>query len=395
MKIAVVGGGASGLMAAITAAGAAARVILFEGNNKPGKKILSTGNGRCNLSNTALDPSLYHGSAAKLAGLVIGEYGVKETLAFFDKIGIPCVTAASAKGDDRWVYPACREAAQVHRALEMECERLGVQIYTECRIVRVAKDRKIFRLTTEDGTVFTADRVIISTGGMAAPKTGSDGNGYGLAQDLGHSIVQPLPALGALTSDNPLCKRLGGVRAEAKVSLMIDGKVAAQESGEVQFTEYGLSGIPVFQLSGRAVQALAEGKNVALRLNLWPTRIYNELYLMLADRRVRRPTVKSGAILLGMVPDKLVGPLLEKSRIDPQAPCNTLTREELVRLDFNSCQVTAGGIPASELSANLESLLCPGLFFTGEIVDTDGPCGGYNLQWAWSSGRIAGLAAAR
>ena len=410
MKITVIGGGASGMMAAITAAAAGAQVEILEGGPILGKKILSTGNGRCNLTNAALDPGLYQGSGAKIAAALIKEFSVRDTVAFFDKIGIPTVAAASARGNDSWIYPACKEAAAVRKALELECERLGAAILTEHKVTALEKVEKEFVITTREGIQYISDRVILTAGGKACPKSGSDGSGYELAASFGHSIVTPLPALGALISDSPLCPALAGIRTDAIVSLVVNRSISAEEAGEVQFTDYGLSGIPVFQLSSRAVRALTEGKQVMIRINLVPALKMNDLYLQLSERKVRRGLHESGTLLLGLVPDKMVPTLLKLAGIRLHIPCSEIGRDALMKLayslqnlefeindakDFDACQVTSGGIPASEVSLNLESLKVRGLYFAGEILDVDGPCGGYNLQWAWTSGYKAGSEAAR
>lgn len=409
MQIAIIGGGAAGMMAAITAAGTGAPVTLLEGGPTFGKKLLSTGNGRCNLTNLNLDPSRYNGSAAKLAAALLKDYSVRETLTFFERIGIPTVAAASARGADSWVYPACKEAAAVRRALELECERLGVQMLADTKVTALKKKDGVFEIISRGNRIMTADRVILAAGGKAFPKSGSDGSGYELAASFGHRIVDPLPALGALISDSSLCQALSGIRAEALVTLLIDRKAIAQDQGEVQFTEYGLSGIPVFQLSGRAVNCLMQGRQVTLRLNLMPGIGINDLFLQLSERRTRRGMHESGTLLLGLVPDKMTAPLLKTADIRLHVPCSEISRDSLMKLaylmqnfefeindakDFDFCQVTSGGIPASEVSLCLESLKVSGLYFAGEILDVDGPCGGYNLQWAWTSGHKAGRAAA-
>ena len=398
------------MMAAITAAAAGAQVEILEGGPILGKKILSTGNGRCNLTNAALDPGLYQGSGAKIAAALIKEFSVRDTVAFFDKIGIPTVAAASARGNDSWIYPACKEAAAVRKALELECERLGAAILTEHKVTALEKVEKEFVITTREGIQYISDRVILTAGGKACPKSGSDGSGYELAASFGHSIVTPLPALGALISDSPLCPALAGIRTDAIVSLVVNRSISAEEAGEVQFTDYGLSGIPVFQLSSRAVRALTEGKQVMIRINLVPALKMNDLYLQLSERKVRRGLHESGTLLLGLVPDKMVPTLLKLAGIRLHIPCSEIGRDALMKLayslqnlefeindakDFDACQVTSGGIPASEVSLNLESLKVRGLYFAGEILDVDGPCGGYNLQWAWTSGYKAGSEAAR
>ncbi|MBO4873025.1 MAG: aminoacetone oxidase family FAD-binding enzyme [Lachnospiraceae bacterium] len=398
------------MMAAITAAAAGVQTEILESGPVLGKKILSTGNGRCNLTNASLDPALYQGSGARIAAALIKEFNVRDTVGFFDKIGIPTVAAASARGNDSWIYPACKEASAVRKALELECERLGVSILTDHKVISVEKFEKEFVITTREGVRFVSDRVILTTGGKAFPKSGSDGSGYELAAAFGHSIVSPLPALGALISDSALCPSLAGIRSDAIVSLIVNRSIAAEETGEVQFTEYGLSGIPVFQISSRAVRALTEGKQVTVRINLIPAWKLNDLYLKLSERKVRRGLHESGTLLLGLVPDKMVPTLLKLAGIRLHIPCSEISRDALMKLaynlqnlefeindakDFDACQVTSGGIPASEVSLNLESLKVRGLYFAGEILDVDGPCGGYNLQWAWTSGWKAGSEAAK
>lgn len=410
MHIGIIGGGASGMMAAITAAGAGASVTLLESGSVLGKKILSTGNGRCNLTNLSLDPALYQGSFRRHAAVLLREFSVSDTIAFFENIGIPAVAAASARGDDAWVYPACKEAAALRMALAMECERLGVEILCDSKVTTLKKQEGSFQILCENGASLTADRVILTTGGKAFPKSGSDGSGYALAQSFGHGLVTPLPALGALISSHPGCKSLAGIRADGALSLQVEGELTAQESGEIQFTEYGLSGIPVFQLSGRAVRELVAEHQVVLSLDLKANKTEEEVFLDLVERRIRREGKESGTLLLGLVPSKMVPVLFKLCGIPLHVPCEEISKDSLLKLagqlkafdfeivdarDFDACQVTSGGIPATEVSLALESIKVKGLFFAGEILDLDGPCGGYNLQWAWTSGHAAGLAAAK
>lgn len=410
MKVAIIGGGASGMMAAITAAGAGAEVMLFESGAVLGKKILSTGNGRCNLTNAMLDVSLYQGSFRRHASVLLREFSVEDSLAFFDNIGIPTVTAASARGSDVWVYPSCKEASAVRMALAMECERLGVNCLTESKVKSAVKREGVFSLRTESGEEYQADRLILTSGGKAFPKSGSDGSGYTLAQSFGHSLVTPLPALGALISSHPACKNLAGIRMDGRLHLLVDGEITAEEEGELQFTDYGLSGIPVFQISGRAVRELVAGHGVYLSLDFKPEQTEEELLLDLVERKIRRDMQESGTLLIGLVPSKMVPVLFKECGIPLHVPCAEISRDSLMRLaallkafvfeiidarDFDACQVTSGGIPATEVSLALESIKVRGLYFAGEILDLDGPCGGYNLQWAWTSGHAAGLAAAK
>ena len=409
MKIAVIGGGASGQAAAISAARAGAQVSIFERNALLGKKILLTGNGRCNLSNLRLDPSRYEGSAKKLAGAALAHFSVKDTIRFFEDIGIPVIEAASARGDESWLYPRVREAAAVRGALDMACAEAGVGIMLNTYISDIRKTEKGFCLFSEDNSFF-ADRVILAGGGCAAPKSGSDGSAYALAEKMGHHPVKPLPALGALCSSSEILGRISGQRVIAQIRLVIDRKIRATESGEVQFTAYGLSGIPVFQMSALAARALDENKKVSLVLDFCPESGEKDVFAELIRRRSLFGRQESGRLMTGLIPDKLIPPFLKLAGIPLHIPVKTIRDDSLKKLScllkelsfsingsrgFEDCQVSSGGIPAEEISETLESRICPGLFFCGEIIDIDGPCGGYNLQWAWSSGFLAGAGAAK
>ncbi len=408
-RVIVVGGGASGLMSAISAAAAGADVLILEAGTRCGKKILSTGGGRCNLSNKALDPRAYHGGSRKLAEMMTSLYGVKETLTFFDRIGIPTVTLPSLRGRDQYIYPKNMEAAAVREALELECDRLGIAIKTESKVISVKPEDGLFTVTTADNTAYESERVIIATGGKAAPRSGSDGSGYLLASGLGISCTDILPALCGLDCRDERIKRFSGVRTEAKVTLLINGRAAAEDTGEVQFTDYGVSGIPVFQISGQAGKALLGGADVRVRINLYPELTADKIGLMFIERIVRRPQAETGTLLLGMVPGKMVSSLMEQAEIPFHESCRSLEKKQLQQLakvlqnqefkvlaphSFDNAQVTCGGIADEEITEHLESRQIPGLFFAGEILDVDGPCGGYNLQWAWTSGHFAGIAAA-
>ncbi len=407
MKLIIVGGGASGLMAAITAAKAAKKgtdVMLLEGGAKPGKKILSTGNGHCNLTNEKALPMAYNCDSTLILGDLMSRFSYRDTLDFFNELGIPAVSR------DGYYYPKNKEAASVRDALVSEAQRLGVRVLTGTKIVKAEKNPDCFVLTTETGVEYRADRVILAAGGMAFPKSGSDGSGYNLAMDLGHNIVQPLPGLVALTAEENWVKNLAGVRLDGTVTLQVDGIRRRSQQGEIQLTDYGISGIPVFQLSGDAVDALSSGKKVAILLNFWDNKTETDVLFALKMRCKARPELESGELLRGIVPNKCVATLLNLSKIELHIPCRNISVSGLTKLaknlsqlcftvngakDFDSAQVTRGGVPLEEVDRNLQSRITPGLFFAGELLNVDGPCGGYNLQWAWTSGHEAGAAAVR
>ena len=407
MKLIIVGGGASGLMAAIAAARTMKHsedITLIESGAKPGKKILNTGNGHCNMTNERALPMAYFSDDAKLLDDVMARFSYRDTLDFFNEIGIPAISR------DGYYYPKNREAAAVRDALLSEVQRLGVRVVSNSKIIKAEKNPDCCVLTAEGGREFRADRVILTTGGMAAPKTGSDGSGYNLAMDLGHSIEQPLPGLVALTAAEFWVKNLAGVRLEGTVTLVVDGIRRRSQQGEIQLTDYGISGIPIFQLSGDAVDALSAGKKVAIQLNFWDNKTETDILFALKMRCKARPDWESGELLRGVVPNKCIPTLLNLAKIDLHVPCKTITVSSLTKLaknlsqlsftingakDFESAQITRGGVPLAEIDRNLQSKITPGLYFAGELLNVDGPCGGYNLQWAWTSGHEAGLAAAK
>ena len=389
MKLIIVGGGASGLMAAITAAKAAKKgtdVMLLEGGAKPGKKILSTGNGHCNLTNEKALPMAYNCDSTLILGDLMSRFSYRDTLDFFNELGIPAVSR------DGYYYPKNKEAASVRDALVSEAQRLGVRVLTGTKIVKAEKNPDCFVLTTETGVEYRADRVILAAGGMAFPKSGSDGSGYNLAMDLGHNIVQPLPGLVALTAEENWVKNLAGVRLDGTVTLQVDGIRRRSQQGEIQLTDYGISGIPVFQLSGDAVDALSSGKKVAILLNFWDNKTETDVLFALKMRCKARPELESGELLRGIVPCRNISVSgLTKLAKNLSQLCFTVNGAK----DFDSAQVTRGGVPLEEVDRNLQSRITPGLFFAGELLNVDGPCGGYNLQWAWTSGHEAGAAAVR
>lgn len=412
-KIVVVGAGASGLMAACAAARAGASVTVLERMKKPGKKLLLTGSGRCNLSN--LDPGLpcaYGGDGAFAAG-IIGAYPVRETLAFFEEIGVSCTEQQGL------VYPRSFQARTVLDALLRELSRLHVRMKYDTGVLSLSRKGEggPFLLRTE-GWTYEAGRVILCCGGMAAPSTGSDGSGYSLARMAGHSVTDVLPSLTALLVRDPDLSLAAGARTKAKASLFrgqaCGGRTAPlfADSGEVQWLAEGLSGIVIFQLSRIAAGLIRGGESpqdLTLVLDLVPDlsleMLREKLLLMLAHGgEALTPEVLLGAFTheraAAFLAKKLRGPAVHRKTAIEKA--DLLSRALKARSfplaglrDFTQAQVTSGGIPPAELKPlTLESRIVPGLYFAGELLDVDGPCGGYNLQWAWSSGRTAGLMAA-
>ena len=434
--VAVIGGGASGMMAAITAAEEGARVILIEHKDRVGKKILSTGNGRCNFTNIHQEPLCYHSENPLFPWGIVEQFGARDAISFFLKLGV------YSKNRNGYLYPNSDQASAVLDALRMETGRLGIEVRTgaDCREIRpVKKGFELSLLVTEpeDGDaeqksaskkqkgkkkpasvqeravheeIIRADRVILSTGSKAAPVTGSDGSGYDLAKKLGHRIVPVLPALVQLRCEGSFFKSIAGVRVNGGVSVWSRGECIARDTGEIQLTEYGISGIPVFQVSRYAARLLHEKKKAEAVLDFMTDFTEEQTGAFLSARAKTRPDKPAEMFLIGLFHKKLSDLWVRMSEIPRRKRAGDLSENEIKRLvdliknfrvritetnSFEQAQVCCGGVDTAEVNPEtLESLYVPGLYFAGELLDVDGMCGGYNLQWAWSSGYVSGRCAA-
>ncbi|MCH5262264.1 MAG: aminoacetone oxidase family FAD-binding enzyme [Lachnospiraceae bacterium] len=403
-RIAVIGGGASGMVAAIRAAQLGAQVTVYERNDRVGKKILSTGNGKCNFSNEKMSADCYRGNGVELVDTIYNIFGVKETKEFFAGLGM------RIKERDGYLYPASGQASTVLDVLRYELERLLVRVVTGCQVTNISADRNELIVETNAHSREKYDAVILACGGCAAPKTGSDGQGFVLAKQLGHNIIPTVPALTALRCGEDFYKRVAGVRCDAKLTLYIDGQPMRSHRGELQWTDYGISGIPVFQLSRDAAYALQEQRAVTVQISLMSESDDNAGDAFWRERWMRQSGQTMEQFVIGLV-NKKIGLLLlklagikesEKAENVPQVRrekleglCRSLFVTVRDTNPFEQAQVCAGGVDCLEVTDTLESRIVPGLFFAGEILDIDGICGGYNLQWAWSSGAVAGQSAAQ
>lgn len=400
--VAVIGGGASGMMAAVTAASEGARVILLEHKDRIGKKILSTGNGRCNFTNIHQEPICYHSEDPLFPWEVVERFNAQAVISFFLQLGV------YSKNRNGYIYPNSDQASAVLDAFRMELDRLKVEIRTgvECREIRPGK--KGFTVLTDQGPV-RADRVILCAGSKAAPTTGSDGSGYDLAKKLGHRILPVLPALTALKCEEKFFKSIAGVRANGSVSIWSDGECIAKDTGEIQLTDYGISGIPVFQVSRYASKLLYEKKETDAVLDFMPDFTKTQTDAFLRARAKTRPDKSAEMFLIGLFHKKLCDLWIRLSEIPRQRKAGELTEDEIARLTslikefrvrvretnpYDKAQVCCGGVDTREVNPEtLESVYVPGVYFAGEILDVDGMCGGYNLTFAWASGYVAGKAA--
>ena len=401
--VVVVGGGASGMMAAVAAASSGAKVTILEHKDRIGKKILSTGNGRCNFTNIHQEPLCYHSDNPLFPWSVVERFGAQDVIAFFLKLGI------YSKNRNGYIYPNSDQASAVLDAFRMELKRLKVTVCTDTQCLEIRPGRKGFAVETDRNT-YRADRVILCAGSKAAPVTGSDGSGYDLAKSLGHRIVPVLPALTALRCEGTFFKSIAGVRAFGTAAVWSEGKCIAEDTGEIQLTDYGISGIPVFQVSRCASKLLYEKKEAEAILNFMPGFTKEQMRSFLRSRAQTRPEKRADMFLIGLFHKKLCDLWIRMADIPGEKPAGDLTDGEIGRItslimefcvpitgtnSFDKAQVCCGGVDTSEVDPlTLESVYVPGLHFAGEILDVDGMCGGYNLTFAWASGYAAGRSAA-
>lgn len=405
-EIVIIGGGASGMMAAITAARNGRKVCIVERLSRVGKKILVTGNGRCNMGNTYLLPKHYHSSDQVDVEGVLARFGYEQTENFFKELGIlPLVEGTK-------VYPLSEQATTVLDVLRMEMERLEVEILTDTKIIAMKQGKKGWQLTCESGEMITAEKVIVATGGMTSTSLGCDGLGYELLKKVGHTLKQPFPILVHVLSDSPYCKMMKGTKVKANASVYVEGKLARAEYGEVLFTDDGLSGPPIFQISRQVSRAALENKPAKVTLDLFSQMTEEQLISLLYERTYQHPERTIEELLIGMLHKRVIIPVLKASKIDGiHRLVETLEYEEIQRIvkvlkgftfevqgtrGYKFAQVTAGGIRATEIDfETMASLKADNLYITGEVMDIDGDCGGYNLQWAWATGYIAGMSVSR
>lgn len=407
-QVAVIGGGAAGMMAAIFARRHGAEVVILERNPRIGKKILVTGNGRCNYTNIhAGDAKYYHGQNPKFVYSALSQFSVEQTINFFERLGI-----AHKVEDMGKVFPMSDQASSVLDVMRYELERIGVEVICDAFVNNIEQLGGKFKISTEGGLTATADRVIIAMGGKAKPSTGSDGNGYDLARKLGHTIIDIFPGLVQLKLEGNFFHQIKGVKIVGSVELISGNKTLGKERGDILFADYGVSGPPVFQLSRKAAELLHKGKEALLKVSLIDTMDVDELDQMLIRRFKESPQKTVEFSLVGLINKRLINVVLKQAGIrDLRIPVANISAQERRRIasiltdwkfivtgtkSWPSAQVTAGGVDTREINQQtMESKKIKGLFFAGEIIDIDGDCGGFNLQWAWSSGYVAGINAAR
>ena len=397
MKVCVIGGGAAGMMAAITAADCGHQVTLLERQSRVGRKLMATGNGRCNLSNRHAAPQHYHGEDRDFCAYALAAFDVEAALEWFSQHGLVTVTEPSGR-----VYPYSNMAGSVLDVLRYALEREEIDLHAGCVVTRIRRRGDGFTVETEQGS-FSADKVILAAGGAAGSKVGGVMDGYQLAKHLGHHRTALYPSLVQLKTDPTYPRALKGVKAEARVRILRGGDVLAENRGEILFTEYGVSGPAIFEISRAAAVG---GDGLTVELDFLPD--WDDAATMdwLAQRRDGAGTRESGTLLSGTLHSRL-GQMVCKAAGFTSQTADTLTHRDLTKIaaqlrgftlevhgvcGFDQAQVTAGGLRTDEFDPQtMESRLVPGFYACGEVLDIDGDCGGYNLQWAWSSGYLAGL----
>ena len=397
-EIAVIGGGASGLMAAITAKKSGKEVIILERKDRILKKVLITGNGRCNITNVNANISNYFGKDISSVENILNRFTPQDTMDFFNELGIVCNEENRGK-----VYPLSGQASSVVDALRFEAEKLGIKIETEFYVRKIEKDGFKFRIYSEDRKKIEAGRVILAAGGQSYPELGSNGSGFELAKELGHSVTKLSPSIVQLKTEKHQVKGLQGIKTDVAVTAYGDNKKICTYDGELLFTDYGISGNVVFNIS--FVMPLY--KNVEFEIDFMEKFDYNELYEILKERKRILSHLTMENYFNGMINkklgqflskvsgiEKLSKPVKDLNDSDIRKLCTVLKKYRVKILEttgFKNAQVTAGGVSLDEVNAEtLESKIVKGLYFSGEVLDVYGECGGFNLQWAWASGYIAG-----
>ncbi|MGN0334714.1 MAG: NAD(P)/FAD-dependent oxidoreductase [Lachnospiraceae bacterium] len=398
-RVIIIGGGASGLAAAIAAARCGSKVTVLEHQNQVGKKILVTGNGRCNFTNMDQSIEHYHGGNRDFIETALSCFDVKQTIRFFEELGI------YPKNRNGYLYPHSDAASSVLEVLRMECEHLRVKIACQITVESVEKTDSTFKVHTS-GWTYEAEKLILAAGSKAAPATGSDGSGYELAKVFSHRIISPYPALVQLLSRERYLHTLAGVRTDAGVTLFADGEKIAENRGELQINAGNLSGIPVFQISAEAARALAENRNCVVIVDFLPD-MTQEVLMDFIKRRIVGNEYKSVVqFLTGLFPKKLSEVMNKAVGFSKSAKAGNFTEDDIIKLckqikefkfsvyaanGFESAQCCSGGVDVNEIDPKtMASKLCENLYICGELLDVNGDCGGYNLQWAWTSGYLAG-----
>jgi predicted Rossmann fold flavoprotein len=408
VEVVVVGAGAAGLMAAIFAGAAGRRVAALDGAPRLGAKILISGGGRCNVTHDVVHPADFYGANRNQVAKVLRTFDVARTVAFFSNLGVELKREETGK-----LFPVSNRARTVLDALTGEAERNGAALVTGARVTAIAREGGRFVVTSTAG-IFSSAAVVLATGGRSVPKTGSDGGGYALARALGHTVTATTPALVPLVlASGHWLTALSGTSVEAELSVeTAAGRRLHRDRGSLLFTHFGLSGPLAMDVSRHWIAARNVDGDVRLRASLLPDETFERLEAALMAEAAERPRASPLSFVARRgLPDRLAAAVVAEAGVGAETLLTQLKKDERRRLvralialhlpvirdrGFDYAEVTAGGVPLGEVDlATMESRVCPGLFLCGEILDVDGRIGGYNFQWAWASGKLAGEGAGR
>lgn len=392
-RVIVIGGGASGILAAISVKRKGVPVVICERMNRLGRKILASGNGRCNLLNDRIDSSSYNLPARHLVDSVFSRFGKNDIKGLFESLGLKVYS------EEGRIFPATNQSATVLKILDMELSRLSVPVEFDFKVSKVTDSKNGFIALSDSGKKVTGGAVILACGGRSYPALGSDGNAYGIAKHFGHTIIDPVPAAVPLVVKDGLCHILQGQKISARIMSHIGGKTVNESSGDLLFTKYGLSGSAILDISEEISIAINRNKSgdVAISVDMVPFMNEPELTSELSKRI--RGGLPVEDLTAGILPNKFGSALKELLRAkDPESITKNLKDRRFKILGtrgWNEADFTAGGVDLKEVDeVSLGSIIKKGLYFAGEILDVNGKRGGYNLAWAWASGYIAGSGAA-
>jgi len=403
--VVIVGGGAAGLAAAVFCARAAnsRRIVCADGARTVGAKILISGGARCNVTNRVVTERDFWGGDARVIRNVLRAFPASRAAEFFDGLGVTL-----HEEEDGKLFPDTNRARTVLDALIRELKHAGAELHSARRVVAVQRSDRAFVIDTAEGDSYTANVVVLATGGRSLPKTGSDGTGYGFAQRLGHGYVETTPALVPLVLDDSCHARLAGVAHPAAVTMRVEGRTAVRLEGAMLWTHFGASGPLMLNASRHWLRARLDSHDPEVLLNVMPGETFESVEAWLEAQQRDRPRASVRAVIASRLPASVAGVWIEAAGRDETATMAHLARDDRRRLvraltetrlavrdsrGYNYAEVTAGGIPLAEIDpATMESRVCPGLYLIGEILDVDGRLGGFNFQWAWSSAWVAAQA---
>lgn len=395
MKIGIIGGGAAGIMAALQIKGH--EVHIFERNDRIGKKLLATGNGRCNYTNLNMGPEYYHGEERDFVKPALNYFGKEGTIDFFKSHLMLSTSIENGR-----TYPVTLKASSVLNLFLRELEKKNIYIHTNYFLRQIEKTKGGFKLQFKDEEPFYVDRVVFATGGMSMPVSGSDGNGYRILKSLGHTLVEPFPGLVQVKLKSEFLKHLAGTKVVGEVRLIKDGKVIGREEGDLLFTKYGISGPPILDLSRK----VGENLNSKLFMEIPFINNLQKGFESFAVNAFNTSDSTLGEFIEGVCDKKFLRVVEALTKIDKNTPLrdiNDSLRGKIIKVlhstqfeveglnGYGESQVTCGGISTDEVnSETMESKIVKGLYLVGEVLDVDGDCGGYNIQWAFSSAALCG-----